>query len=347
MSFRFDALAARLTTLGDRRNPARLTTACALALALLAGCNTITSETGEQTITAVDFDPAHPGEVRIGEVVFMAGFRLQYGARFFGGLSGLWVSPSGDRMVAVTDHGDWVSAPLSHDANGRMTGVGTITMRALTGIDADSIDTILDPQERDAEGLAMLPDGRAIVSFERRHRIWIYDRPLTDNEPMELKAPDHIVRLQSNEGIEAIEAMPDGRLIAIAEGPIGPGLVLDLWILERNGHWRSIGYLMRDGFKVTGAAALPDGRVIVLERWFAAPGSIRNRLRELTPEQIDGTEIIDGRVIAEFTTDYNVDNFEGLSARIGPNGQTFLYMVSDDNFNFGQKTYLFQFRLEP
>lgn len=347
MSFRFEALAPRLAKQRKGQNPTRLTTACALALALLAGCNTFTSETGEQTITAVDFDPAHPGEVRIGEVVFMAGFRLEYGARFFGGLSGLWVSPAGDRLVAVTDHGHWVAAPLQHDADGRLTGVGTISMRALTGIDADAIDTILDPQERDAEGLAMLPDGRAIVSFERRHRIWVYDSPLTDNEPMELEAPDHVARLKNNEGLEAIEAMPDGRLIAIAEGPIGPGVVLDLWILERDGKWRSVGYLMRDGFKVTGAAALPDGRIIVLERWFAAPMAIRNRLRVLTPEQIDGTAIIDGRVIAEFTSDYNIDNFEGLSARTGPNGETFLYMVSDDNFNFGQRTYLYQFRLEP
>ncbi len=342
-----DALIGNLAKLRCICNPARLTTACALVLTLLAACNTITSETGEQTVTAVDFDPAHPGEVRIGEVVFMAGFRLEYGARFFGGLSGLWVSPSGDRMVAVTDHGDWVSAPLSHDAQGRMTGVGTLTMRALTGIDADSIDTILDPQERDAEGLAMLPDGRAIVSFERRHRIWIYDRPLTDNEPLELDPPEFVGRLQNNGGLEAIEAMPDGRLIAIAEEPIGPGMVLDFWVLEPNGKWRSLGYLMRDGFEATGAAALPDGRVIVLERWFAAPGSIRNRLRELTPEQIDGDEIVDGRVLAEFTSKYNIDNFEGLSARVGPHGETFLYMVSDDNFNAGQKTYLFQFRLEP
>ena len=347
MSSPFEALAQRLTKLPVLRNPARLTTACALALALLAGCNTWTSETGLQTVTPVDFDPEQPGEVRIGEVVFMAGFRLEYGARFFGGLSGLWVSPSGDRMVAVTDHGDWVSAPLSHDAAGRMTGVGTITMRPLTGIDAEDIDTILDPQERDAEGLTMLPDGRAIVSFERRHRIWVYDSPLTDNEPLELDPPEHIVRLQSNEGLEAIQAMPDGRLIAIAEGPIGPGVVLDFWVLERDGHWRPVGYQMRDGFKVTDAAALPDGRVIVLERWFAAPAAIRNRLRELTPEQIDGDQIVDARLLAEFTSDYNIDNFEGLSARVGPNGETFLYMVSDDNFNFGQKTYLYQFRLEP
>lgn len=331
----------------DIRRAIRLTSACVLALGLLGACNTWTRETGIQTVAPVDFDPAQPGEVRIGKVVFMAGFDLEYGSRFFGGLSGLWVSPDGGRMVAVTDHGDWVAAPLQHDADGRLTGIGAITMRPLAGIGAEDIDTILDPQERDAEGLTMLPDGRAIVSFERRHRIWVYDQPLTDREPKELKAPEHIVRLLPNQGLEAIEAMPDGRLIAIAEGPIGPGIVLDFWVLEPDGTWRSLGYLMRDGFKVTDAAALPDGRVIVLERWFAAPGSIRNRLRELTPEQIDGTEIVDGRLLAEFTTDYNVDNFEGLSARTGPHGQTFLYMVSDDNFNVGQKTYLYQFRLEP
>ena len=65
------------------------------------------------------------------------------------------------------------------------------------------------------------------------------------------------------------------------------------------------------------------------------------------PEQIDGTAIVDGEVIAEFTSDYNIDNFEGLSARTGPGGETFLYMVSDDNFNFLQQTLLLAFVWDP
>ena len=105
---------------------------------------------------------------------------------------------------------------------------------------------------------------------------------------------------------------------------------------------------MRDEFAVTDAAALPDGRVIVLERWFAAPDALLIRLRELTPEMLDGvTRIVDPRVIAEFTRDLPIDNFEGLSARTGAKGETLLYMVSDDNFNERQSTYLYQLRLEP
>lgn len=339
---------SRLTSGPAARNPGRLTTACGLALTLaLAACNTWTRETGEQTVTAVDIDPRTPGEVQIGKAVFMAGFELEFGARFFGGLSGLWVAPDGSRMVAITDHGDWVSAPLSHDASGRLTGVGTITLQSLIGADGEEIDTILDPEERDAEGLTVLPDGRAVVSFEHHHRIWVYDSVLSRNAPLELEPPEDIVRLPPNSGLETIKATPDGRLVAIAEGPVGPGTVIDMWVLEKDGRWRGMSYLMRDGFKVTDAVVLPDGRIIALERWYAAPASIQIRLRELTPEQVEAGGVIDGRRLAEFGRPLRIDNFEGMSERTGPNGETLLYMVSDDNFNAGQSTYLYQFRLEP
>lgn len=320
----------------------------ALALGLLAGCNTYLRETGEQTVIPVAVADDMGGDLRVGRTTVLAAFELDYGARFFGGLSGLWVSPDGGRLVAVTDHGDWVSASLSHDSTGRLTGIGGIEMAPLGGIDGDDIDTIRDPEERDAESLTVLPDGRAMVSFERRHRIWVYDEVMSSDEPLELRAPEGFTRLQPNAGIETLEALPDGRLLAIAEGPIGPGTVLDMWVLDRDGHWQTIGYAVRDEFAVTDAAALPDGRVIVLERWFAAPDALLIRLRELTPEMLDGvTRIVDPRVIAEFTRDLPIDNFEGLSARTGPNGETLLYMVSDDNFSERQTTYLYQLRLEP
>jgi hypothetical protein len=317
------------------------------ALLVLAGCNTYTRETGVEEITKVDIDPRNPGEVEIGELLFVAGYKLEYGARFFGGLSGLIISDDGTRLVAVTDHGDWIDASLSHDSQGRLTGVSGISAHPLIGLEGEEIDTILEPQERDAEALTLMPDGRVMVAFERRHRVWVYDDLATRANPLELELPENIVRLPGNGGIETLEFLPDGRLLMIAEAPVGTGTIIDAWILETNLEWRWVGYLMNDGFNVVDATALPDGRVMVLERWFAAPISLRIRVRELTPAMIDGPGPLDGTPIALLKQNLVIDNFEGLDHRIGPNGEIYLYMVSDDNFSDLQATYLYQFLLLP
>ena len=338
------ASCGRLASGGGGRKIAVLTIACALSL---AACNSFAGAAGGQSVAAVDIDPRRPGEARIGEVVFMAGYSLELGARSFGGLSGLAVAEDGSRMVAVTDHGHWVAAPLGHDASGRLTGIGAISMQPLIGVGGEAIDTILEPRERDAESLALLPDGRAVVTFERRHRIWVYDAPLSAHAPLELDAPETVARLPENAGLETVVALPDGRLLVLAEAPIGPGTTIDAWILDEEGRWRSFAYLMRDGYDATDAAALPDGRIVVLERWFAPPASLRIRLRLLTLDMVREGALVDGRRIAEFTQALLIDNFEGLAARAGPNGEVLLYMVSDDNFNDLQATYLYQLRLEP
>ncbi len=318
-----------------------------LAAALLTGCNTYTRETGVEDVTRVDIDPRHPGEVVIGELQFVTGYKLEYGARFFGGLSGLIISEDGRDLTAITDHGDWVDASMSHDLQGRLTGISGISIHPLIGLEADDIDTILEPKERDAEAMTVMPGGRVMVAFERRHRVWVYDDLATRDNPLELDVPENIVRLASNGGIEALEFLPDGRLLMIAEEPVGTGRIIDAWILEDNMEWRWIGYQMNDGFSVVDATALPDGRVIVLERWFAAPISLRIRLRELTPEMLDGGGPLDGTPISLLKQNLVIDNFEGLDHRIGPNGEIYLYMVSDDNFNDLQATYLYQFLLLP
>jgi hypothetical protein len=39
------------------------------------------------------------------------------------------------------------------------------------------------------------------------------------------------------------------------------------------------------------------------------------------------------------------DNFEGVAVRPGPNGETLIYIVSDDNFLPFQRAYLVMFSL--
>jgi hypothetical protein len=59
----------------------------------------------------------------VGRLRLLAGFALTSSDARFGGLSGLWLAPDGDAMLAVSDRGTLWRAELRHDASGRLVGV--------------------------------------------------------------------------------------------------------------------------------------------------------------------------------------------------------------------------------
>ena len=56
------------------------------------------------------FEPRSPDKTRFGELIFRGGLVLTGNHPRFGGLSGLWRSPDGRDLVAVTDNGFWLTA---------------------------------------------------------------------------------------------------------------------------------------------------------------------------------------------------------------------------------------------
>ncbi|MBV8535488.1 MAG: esterase-like activity of phytase family protein, partial [Alphaproteobacteria bacterium] len=53
-----------------------------------------------------------------------------------------------------------------------------------------------------------------------------------------------------------------------------------------------------------------------------------------------------GEEIAHLQSPLTLDNFEGISAVRGPNGTVRVYIISDDNYTFLQRTLLFMFELK-
>ncbi len=101
-------------------------------------------------------------------------------------------------------------------------------------------------------------------------------------------------------------------------------------------------YATSVGFKPTGATTLPGGDVLVLERRFPPIGA---RIRRLAKETIVPGAMLEGEVIARLEGSLTVDNMEGIDARRGPGGETLVYILSDDNDNPLQRTYLLMFEL--
>jgi hypothetical protein len=57
---------------------------------------------------------------------------------------------------------------------------------------------------------------------------------------------------------------------------------------------------------------------------------------------------MEGEILIEAHHGQEIDNMEGLATHSGPNGETIITMISDDNFNhLMQRTILLQFALMP
>ena len=59
-----------------------------------------------------------------------------------------------------------------------------------------------------------------------------------------------------------------------------------------------------------------------------------------------GEAALEPALLAELTEDMTVDNFEGMTVT-EVNGETRLFLISDDNFNEAQRTLLLSFAIEP
>ena len=155
--------------------------------------------------------------------------------------------------------------------------------------------------------------------------------------------------MQPNQGIEALAVLQAGPLrgtvVAFAERFTRGSGYHTGWMWVRNEPQR-IHLQDIDGFNITGAAGLPDGGLLVLERYFRWTSGVKMRLRRLAPAEIVPGARMTGRILLEVDAAYEIDNMEGIAVHRGAQGETVVSLISDDNFNhFLQRTILLQFAL--
>mgnify|MGYP002780778548 CR=1 FL=1 len=261
----------------------------------------------------------------------------------FGAFSGLHLAPD-LTLTAVTDTARFAEFNLALDA--------VLRPQALTLKRAGRLgDGAGRPLPRgyagDAEALTRLPDGRWLVAFERWHRIRSYRDLAGPGAPYD--APPGLDRAPGNRGLEALTALPDGRILAITEEmPLSdaPGAYA-AWI-GRPGAWRAIGWRPALGHLATDAAALPDGGALVLERFFSLFGGITARITRipaaLLADPAPGT-ILQGEELIRLDGALPPENYEGIAVTLH-GGRTLVAVISDDNENALQRSLLllFEFR---
>ena len=167
----------------------------------------------------VPLNPQNPLEKTIGDFLYAGGLVLtSRQTDQLHGLSDLEVIGM-DRLTAVGVLGCPPRRRLVLDSAGRLVGLADARLTLLTGEDGKPLS---DKTDADAEGLALLPNGDRLVSFERRHRIWFY--PAAGGPPRPVPMPG--VSFPSNGGMEALAPDPGAGADAYVVGAEASG---DTW----------------------------------------------------------------------------------------------------------------------
>lgn len=306
---------------------------------------------GAETVTvrsaALDLNPTAPvtarSETQLGRLDYLGGLILAGSEGGFGGYSGITVDADGAGLWAISDTGHWLRLDLRRSDTGLPVDVAAAQILPLRDANGHAISR---KTLSDAESLRRLPDGRWLVSFERAHRLWIYETP-GGAATATLQAPDSVAQQPDNGGIEAIATFANGDLLLFSEDmPAVNGREGTAAWLWRAGAWRDLAWPARDGFKPTDAAALENGDVIVLERFYLPLIGPKARLQRIPAAALDAGDL-QPELLAEWAAPYSVDNMEALDVRRLPDGSLWLYVMSDDNRNSLQRTLLMLFRYRP
>ena len=277
------------------------------------------------------FAPEASGAMR-----FVRGWHLISPHSRFGGFSALaWMGP--DRLQLIGDNGYWTRLTL--DAHGVASNV---RIRALPTPDGRP------PRKTMADTEAMFIDrttGKSWVALEGVNQIWRLNADLSKIESRR-KLPDP--RWPSNRGPEAMARLADGRTVVFSEDadddprgrealiyagdPATPGKAPIRFLYDSAG--RGL---------VSDAAALPDGRILLVHRRLGFEPVFTTIVAIVDPADIKKDAVVRSRTIGRVPVPL-AENFEGAAISV-EQGRTYLWLVADDNFNVWQRSLLLQFEL--
>jgi len=315
----------------------RLILLAAVALGLAPG-TFLRSDTADDWRPILIAERLDAGQDSIGPFAVEGVWHLTSPNSHFGGFSAL-IAPEGGELVAISDRGRWMRfAPPSQGA---------------VPVSFGALDGAVEAEKRavDAEAAAHW-GGTTWIAFERsnsieRHRNLRFVAP-------DAVEPAEMADWPGNSGAEAMARLPDGRTLVIGEGSpewIGAGYPALLFGGDpvKGAPATAFDFIPPKGFRATDAAALPDGRVLILLRridWYLPP-RFSAALLLADPAEIRVGEAWRGEVLATIDGDLPRDNFEGLAVEPRADGSLTLWLISDDNTGALQRTLLYKLRWDP
>ena len=294
------------------------------------------------TATPVALDAANPAKTTLdGGFTYAGGLVLTSATTTrLHGLSDLAVGADG-QLMAITDDGDLFEARIQLDASGRLVSVTGGKLRPLSGLDGRPLQ---GKQQADAEGLAVLPNGDRLVSFERDHRIWLYPVQPDGGWGTPRPAPKPATVFPDNEGMEALAAYP----VAGPDAYIVGGEEGEVWLCRLSADCKSLPPQSGPDFTwgLSGFAPFAGPAVATLHRGFDPVRGWRAMVRFVSdPTVPTARQRVSATLRLEGST--TRDNIEGVALTRSPSGGTRLYLVSDDNGAETQRTLLLAFDWTP
>jgi hypothetical protein len=318
---------------------------CAIPLCAQAIAQQRSPESIEITVRDIPaFDRRNGENRRFGALEFVGGLVLQSKHKHFGGISGLHIEADGERFTAHSDRGHWLRGKFKRDGD-RIVAIENAEMAPMRGPDGRPLGS---RKWFDTE--ALTSDGENFfVGIERANRILRYriaDGLNARGIPVQI--PNGIRELPFNQGLEALAFVPKdmplaGSLLAISElGLDQNGNILGFIL---GGPTPGIFAIKRIGsFEVSDAAISPSGHLVVVERFFRFRSGIHLRIRAIPLAEIRPGAVADGKVLLEADGAFEIDNMEALAITKNAAGEILLTLISDNNFNYFQRTVLLRFR---
>lgn len=308
--------------------------------------------TGTPMVTAVQIDTfmtASFGEPVQG-LIWRGGLEMQSQVDTFGGLSGIAFTGPDQRLTMVSDRGNFISGQLIYDETGRPLSLIGVTIDPIQNSQGNELPRAF---ARDAEGIAtIVREGEPAavrVAFENLTRV--ADFQLVDARPTgparEVPIPDWLTRTRTNASLEAVCIAPPaspvaGSTVLLTEGVIDDDGLHEGWLLGVNDRG-PLSYQSEDGTNPTDCAFLPNGDLLVLERGIAFL-TFTMRLKRVPADAVRPGAQMRGEILLQ-ASGGGIDNMEGLAVHTGPDGQTRITLVSDNNFIDWQRHLLLEFSL--
>ena len=314
----------------------RLSLISVLAVLAIGGARTTYKNTSQNiALTPLLLDESNPKRRTVGALTFLGAWELRSDNGDFGGISALVAMKDG-RFLGVSDAGALIGFGMSGDVRADRPFIA-----ALPGAFGKGVIF----KDRDSEGIAYdAVSGRVWVSYEFKHAIRRF--------PASMSRVDGMIRPATmrgwprNSGAETLVRLNDGRFLVFAEGGpddnIYPAIQFSGDPVETGTTQFPFRYRPSQGYRITDASQLPDGRLLLLERRIGFPEGFTAKLLILDHARITRDATVAGEVIAMLKPPLLVDNMEGL-AITQEQGRTIVWLVSDNNFNAIQRTLLMKF----
>lgn len=293
------------------------------------------------TARALPLNASDPTVRSVGMLDYLDGWQLGSPHRGFGGISSLLVQGEG-QVLALSDSGTLMGFTLHPGRDSRRPFIAPLPVRRQ--------DASQPWWAWDSEAIAHDPaTDRYWVGFEMLQRICRYAPGFSRVEAC--RTWPEIEAWPETGSIESMARLPDGRFLVIAEmGMRGDGshdtLLFDGDPADNATpsplHLR---YVPPRGYRPTDVVALDDRRLLVLNRRVTLQKLFTATLAII---ELPATPRPDDRLwaqpIARLAPPLLADNFEGIAVtREG--GRTIVWIVSDDNHEFFQRTLLLKFAL--